>query len=227
MSLQENLQDIQENILAACNKAGRSREEVRLVAVSKTKPATMIQELYAMGVRDFGENRVMELIQKAELLPKDISWHLIGHLQTNKVKMILPKIERIDSLDSLRLARCVDEEARKQNRVVSALLEINMAKEESKFGFFEEEVFEALAEISKMKSIQVQGLMTVAPFVEDAESNRDIFRRMKKLSVDIMKKNIDNVHMDCLSMGMSIDYEVAIEEGATEVRVGSNLFGKR
>lgn len=227
MNLQENLQYVEENIAMACKRAGRKREEVKLIAVSKTKPSSMIQELYDMGIRDFGENRVTELIQKEDILPKDIDWHLIGHLQTNKVKMILPKIKRIDSLDSLRLAKAINEEAGKQNRMISTLLEVNMAKEESKFGFFEDEVWDVLEEISKMNNIQIQGLMTVAPFVEDAERNRDIFRRMKKLSVDIMKKNIDNVHMDCLSMGMSIDYEVAIEEGATEVRVGSNLFGKR
>lgn len=227
MNLKENLQYVEENIVMACKRAGRKREEVKLIAVSKTKPLSMLQELYDMGIRDFGENRVTELIQKSEVLPRDIAWHLIGHLQTNKVKMVLPKIERIDSLDSLRLAKAVNEEAGKQNRMVSALLEVNMAKEESKFGFFEDEVWDVLEEISKMNNIQIQGLMTVAPFVEDASKNRDIFRKMKKLSVDIMNKNIDNVHMDCLSMGMSIDYEVAIEEGATEIRVGSNLFGKR
>lgn len=201
--------------------------EVTLIAVSKTKPAEMIQELYDAGCRNFGENKVQELIDKYEILPKDIHWHMIGHLQRNKVKYIVDKVSLIHSVDSLRLAETIEKEAKKKNCVVDILIEINMAREESKYGIYPEELEALLREINHFSHIHVKGLMTVAPNVKNPEENREIFTKMKKLSVDIAKKNIDNITMSILSMGMSNDYNIAVEEGANMVRVGTSIFGAR
>lgn len=198
-----------------------------LIAVSKTKPVSMIQEVYDSGVRDFGENKVQELVSKFDELPHDIRWHLIGHLQTNKVKYIIDKAYLIHSVDSLKLAKEISKEAVKHNLTARILIEVNVAQEESKFGTSVDEVVSLVEEIAKLPNILIKGLMTVAPFVENAEDNRIVFAKLKQLSVDINSKNIDNVHMDCLSMGMSGDYEVAIAEGATYVRVGTSIFGER
>ena len=187
----------------------------------------MIQELYDAGCRNFGENKVQELIDKYEILPKDICWHMIGHLQRNKVKYIVDKVSLIHSVDSLRLAQTIEKEAEKKNCVVDILIEINMAREESKYGIYPEELEALLREISHLSHIRVKGLMTVAPNVKNPEENRKIFTEMKKLSVDIAKKNIDNIIMSILSMGMSNDYNIAVEEGANMVRVGTSIFGAR
>ena len=211
----------------ACKKAGRSREEVTLIAVSKTKPVSMIEELLPLGVRDFGENKVQELTAKEEVLPKDIRWHMIGHLQRNKVKYVIDKACMIHSVDSLRLAQEISKEAVKHALVMPVLIEVNVAGEESKFGVSVEEAPSLVEEVSKLPGIQVNGLMTIAPYVEDPEENRYVFRNLRKLSVDIREKNFDNVTMNVLSMGMTGDYEVAIEEGATHVRVGTGIFGER
>ena len=219
--LKDNLNHVIENIHKSC------KNEVTLIAVSKTKPAEMIQELYDAGCRNFGENKVQELIDKYEILPKDICWHMIGHLQRNKVKYIVDKVSLIHSVDSLRLAQTIEKEAEKKNCVVDILIEINMAREESKYGIYPEELEALLREISHLSHIRVKGLMTVAPNVKNPEENRKIFTEMKKLSVDIAKKNIDNITMSILSMGMTNDYQVAIEEGATMVRVGTGIFGAR
>lgn len=223
----ENLKKVEERVCAACERAGRDRSEVTLIAVSKTKPVSMIEELYEIGVRDFGENKVQELTEKYEELPKDIRWHLIGHLQRNKVKYVADKACLIHSVDSLRLAQTISEEAQKKKVAVPVLIEVNMAGEESKFGVSPQETEELVRSIAVLPGIRVKGLMTIAPFVEDAEENRVHFAGLKKLCVDIKKKNIDNVSMDILSMGMTGDYEVAIEEGATMVRVGTGIFGER
>ena len=211
----------------ACLRAGRKREDVTLIAVSKTKPVSMIHELLPLEVRDFGENKVQELTEKEELLPKDIRWHMIGHLQRNKVKYVVGKACMIHSVDSLRLAEEISKEALKKQISVPILVEVNVAGEESKFGVSVQEAPFLVEQICRLPGIEVKGLMTIAPYVEDPEENRIVFRNLRKLSVDIGGKNFDNVTMDILSMGMTGDYEVAIEEGATHVRVGTGIFGER
>ncbi|MCI7180856.1 MAG: YggS family pyridoxal phosphate-dependent enzyme [Schaedlerella sp.] len=225
--LKEQLMQVEENIQKACKRAGRSRDEVTLIAVSKTKPVEVLQEAYDLGVRVFGENKVQELTQKYEALPKDIQWHMIGHLQTNKVKYIVDKVAMIHSVDSLKLAETIEKEAERKNCIVKILVEVNVAGEESKYGLKMEEVLPFVEIISTFKHIRVCGLMTIAPFVEISEENRTIFKNLHKLSVDINNKNIDNVSVSILSMGMTNDYEVAIEEGADMVRVGTGIFGVR
>ncbi len=225
--LKERLEEVEEKIQEACRRAGRDRSEVTLIAVSKTKPAEILKEAYDLGVRVFGENKVQELTEKFEVLPKDIRWHMIGHLQTNKVKYIADKVELIHSVDSLRLAETIEKEAAKRGRVIDILVEVNVAEEESKFGLKKEEVIPFIEKVAGFSHINVRGLMTIAPFVENPEKNRSVFADLRKLSVDITAKNIDNVNVSILSMGMTNDYEVAIEEGATMVRVGTGIFGAR
>ena len=225
--LQENLTEVEANIVAACERAGRSRDEVTLIAVSKTKPVPMLQEVYDLGIRDFGENKVQEMCDKMEVLPQDIKWHMIGHLQTNKVKYIVGKTALIHSVDSLKLAEEIQKQAIKKDVHVPILVEVNIAGEASKFGISKEEAMELVRQISSLDHLQIKGLMTIAPFVDNAEDNRLYFRGIRQLSVDIANQNIDNVCMDILSMGMTGDYAVAIEEGATMVRVGTGIFGAR
>lgn len=225
--IKENLAEVEEKICNACKRAGRKREEVTLIAVSKTKPTEMMETCIEQGVTVFGENKVQELCEKYEILPKDLHWHMIGHLQRNKVKYITDKVELIHSVDSLRLAEAISEDAVKKGIHVNILLEVNVAQEESKFGISTEETEHLLRQIAVLPNISVQGLMTIAPYTEDPEENRLVFRILKQLSVDIKEKNIDNVYMNVLSMGMTGDYEVAIEEGATMVRVGTGIFGER
>lgn len=225
--LKENLAQVEENIQRACDRAGRDRQEVTLVAVSKTKPVEMLQEIYDEGIRVFGENKVQELLDKYEVLPEDIRWQMIGHLQRNKVKYIIDKVELIHSVDSIRLADSIDKEAEKKGVIANILIEVNVAKEDTKFGLMPEEVDDFIEQIKTLEHIRVKGLMTIAPFVSDPEENRPIFARLRELSVDIGKKNVDNINMSVLSMGMTNDYQVAIEEGATMVRVGTGIFGAR
>ena len=225
--IKENLANVEKNIEQACKNAGRSRDEVTLIAVSKTKPVEMLQEIYDENIRDFGENKVQELCSKMEQLPSDIRWHMIGHLQRNKVKYIVGKVELIHSVDTYRLAEEINIQAKKQNVIVPILVEVNIAHEESKFGISAEDAILLVEEISKLENIRIKGLMTIAPYVENPEDNRLYFRKIKQLSVDITNKNIDNVFMEILSMGMTGDYMVAIEEGATMVRVGTGIFGER
>ena len=225
--LKENLANVEKNIEQACKNADRSRDEVTLIAVSKTKPIEMLQEIYDENIRDFGENKVQELCSKMEQLPSDIRWHMIGHLQRNKVKYIVGKVELIHSVDTYRLAEEINIQAKKQNVIVPILVEVNIAHEESKFGISAEDAILLVEDISKLENIRIKGLMTIAPYVENPEDNRLYFRKIKQLSVDITNKNIDNVFMEILSMGMTGDYMVAIEEGATMVRVGTGIFGER
>ncbi len=225
--IRENIAFVEKEIMEACRRAGRDREQVSLIAVSKTKPVSMLEEAYAAGIRDFGENRVQELMEKVPVLPEDIRWHMIGHLQRNKVKYIVGKVWMIHSVDSLELAEEISREAVKRQVTVRILLEVNVAEEESKFGVTVKEAFGLAETAAKLPGIQVEGLMTIAPYVEDPEENRIYFKRLKELSVDIYDKNIDNVNMNVLSMGMTGDYSVAVEEGATYVRVGTGIFGER
>ena len=225
--VKDNLKEVEKNIQEACLRAGRKREEVTLVAVSKTKPVSMLEEIYAENIRHFGENKVQELCEKFDTMPKDINWHMIGHLQRNKVKSVIDKATLIHSVDSIRLAETIEQEAAKKDIIVNILIEVNVAEEDSKFGLKVDEVMAMVETISTFPHIRIKGLMTIAPFVADPEENRPVFAQLRKLSVDIANKNIDNVSVEILSMGMTNDYQVAIEEGATIVRVGTAIFGER
>ena len=227
MTIRENMRAVEDRIAAACQEAGRKPEDVTLIAVSKTKPVEMLREAYECGCRDFGENKVQELLDKYEVMPRDIRWHMIGHLQRNKVKYIVDKVYLIHSVDSLRLAEEISKEAGKKNVCVNILVEVNVANEETKFGTTCEDAKQLVQDIAKLPNICVKGLMTIAPFVDNAEKNRPFFSKLRKISVDIMGENIDNITMENLSMGMTGDYEVAVSEGATCVRVGTGIFGAR
>ena len=225
--IRDNLHAVEEKINAACERSSRERSNVKLIAVSKTKPVTMLREAYDLGCRDFGENKVQELVGKYDQMPDDVRWHLIGHLQRNKVKYIVDKVYMIHSVDSLRLAEEISKEACKKNVTVSVLVEVNVSNEASKFGTSAEDAVSLVEQIAKLPNILVKGLMTIAPYVEDSQKNRLYFAKLKQIYVDIIHKNIDNVCMEELSMGMTGDYEVAIEEGATYIRVGTGIFGER
>ena len=226
-TIRDHLNEVRENIQKACEKAGRSPQEVTLIAVSKTKPLFMLEEAYEAGARDFGENKVQEILEKHPKMPEDARFHMIGHLQRNKVKQVLPHAVLIHSVDSYRLAEQISQEAGKLGIIAKILLEVNVAKEESKFGMMPEDVEEMAGQIAALPHLQIEGLMTIAPFVDDPEKNRPVFRKLYQLSVDIKKKNIDNVNMGVLSMGMTGDYQVAVEEGSTMIRVGTGIFGAR
>lgn len=225
--VKENLKDVESKIAAACEKVGRQRSEVTLIAVSKTKPVELIRDAIDYGMKDFGENKVQEMCDKMEIISEKLNWHMIGHLQRNKVKYIVDKAYLIHSVDSLRLAEQINSEAEKKNVICNILIEVNIAGEESKFGVAKDEVKPLLEAIKDLKHVHVKGLMTIAPFVDDAEDNRKYFREMHKLFIDMRQENTDNVSMEVLSMGMTGDYQVAIEEGATMVRVGTGIFGAR
>jgi pyridoxal phosphate enzyme (YggS family) len=225
--LREQLEIVRGKIDAACERSGRKPEDVLLLAVSKTKPASAIMELYEAGQRDFGENYVQELREKHEELPKDIRWHMIGHLQRNKVKYIADYIYLIHSVDSKELADTIEKEAFKHNREISVLIEVNVGEEESKFGVRIDEAPELAAYIRSLPHVKLCGYMTSAPYVADPEENRKYFRELRQLSVDTDLQNDNNETVGILSMGMSNDYVVAVEEGATCVRVGTEIFGAR
>lgn len=225
--IKENLDQVQDNINKACERAGRNSSDVTLIAVSKTKPVSMLMDAYEYGCREFGENKVQELVDKYEVMPKDIKWHMIGHLQRNKVKYIVDKVALIHSVDSLKLAQEISKEALKKQVQVSILIEVNVAGEDTKFGVKPGDTEALVREIATLPGVRIQGLMTIAPYVDDPEGNRQYFEELKQLSVDINHKNIDNVNMNVLSMGMTGDYMVAIEEGASFVRVGTGIFGER
>lgn len=225
--IKEHLNEVRERVIKACAKAGRDPQDVTLIAVSKTKPVPMLEEAYAAGARDFGENKVQEILAKKPELPEDIRWHMIGHLQRNKVSQVIGKAVLIHSVDSLRLAQQIEAEAARQELDVDILLEVNVAREESKYGFMLEEVENAIMTIKDFPHVHIKGLMTIAPFVDNPEENREIFKKLFEFAVDIGGKNIDNVTMAVLSMGMTGDYEVAVEEGATMIRVGTGIFGVR
>ena len=226
-TIKDNLEQVNSNIVSACIRSGRKTDSVTLIAVSKTKPVEMLLEAYDAGARDFGENKVQEIVDKIDKLPPDARFHMIGHLQTNKVKYIIDRIYMIHSLDSVKLAMEIDKRAKAAGRVVPCLIEINIGNEESKYGINPKEAAEFAAEVSQLTGIKIMGLMCVAPAVDDPEDAREYFVRMRELSVDITRKNIDNIELSILSMGMSGDYMVAVEEGANFVRVGSSIFGLR
>lgn len=222
-----NRDAVLEEIADACRRSGRDPKEVTLIAVSKTKPEEMIRTLYAAGTRDFGENYVQELDGKIADLPDDIRWHMIGHLQRNKVRYVVGRTAMIHSVDSLRLAEEISKESVKKNVISRVLIEVNVAQEENKFGFRLDEVKPFLQQAGTLPGIRFCGLMTSAPYTTNPEDNREYFRALKKLEIDINRSGIDNIQMDVLSMGMTCDYTVAVEEGATCVRVGTAIFGAR
>lgn len=225
--LQDNLKKVQENIRKACKKAGRNEEEVTLIAVSKTKPLSDLEEILDAGVIEFGENKVQELCDKFEHIKSPVHWHMIGHLQTNKVKYIVDKVCLIHSVDSLKLASQISKEAEKKQVECDVLIEVNVAQEESKFGITTDETLTLIREVAVLPHVHIKGLMTIAPFVDDPEENRPVFRSLYELSKTVAKEQIPDVSMEILSMGMTNDYMVAIEEGATMVRVGTGIFGER
>ena len=225
--LYENYCEIRNAIDEAARNCGRDPKEITLIAVSKTKPLSDIEELASHGVMEFGENYPQELKEKAETITTKVNFHQIGHLQTNKVKYIIDKTVMIHSVDSFHLAEVINKEAGKKGIVIPILIEVNYDEEETKFGVKPEEA-EALArEISVLPNVKVKGLMTIARFVENPEDNRAAFRGMNHLLLDIKSKCIDNIDMNVLSMGMTNDFKVAVEEGATMVRVGTAIFGAR
>ena len=224
--IKDNLENILEEINIAREKSPY-KQDVQLIAVSKTHPEEAINEAYACGIRDFGENKVQELCSKYDNLPKDIRWHLIGHLQTNKVKQVIGKVYLIHSVDSLKLAEEIEKQSAKAGLVTSILIQVNVSKEESKFGIETEDAACLVKSISKMDHVKVRGLMTIAPAVDNPEEVRQFFRQLRNLSIDIDALKIDNIDMEFLSMGMSGDYKVAIDEGATMVRIGTDIFGRR
>ena len=225
--IKKNIADVEARISAACERAGRNRSEVTLIAVSKMNPAEAVLLANDCGLRVFGENKVQEMCGKMDEIDRSLEWHLIGHLQTNKVKYCIGRTAMIHSVDSLKLAEEIEKESAKKSVVTPILIEMNVAEEESKFGISCGELEALVRALSHMEHIKLMGLMTVAPYTEDPEENRQYFKKLKDLSVDINSKNIDNVNMSVLSMGMTGDFEVAIEEGATHIRVGTGIFGAR
>lgn len=226
--IKDNYLEINKQIEKLCQENNIEKNHVTLIAVSKTKPISDIQQVYDAGCRDFGENKAQELVAKYDALPGDIRWHFIGTLQKNKVKYVVGRATLIHSVDSYELALEIQKRAEKMNCHCDILIEVNVAKEESKQGIKNfNDVIETIKKISTLKNVHIKGLMTIAPICENASDNSPYFKQLKDLSVDIKNKNIDNVYMDILSMGMSSDYEAAILEGATYVRVGTNIFGER
>jgi len=227
LTICENVAIIKNNIEKALGRSGRS-DGVTFLAATKMNSAERINAAIKSGVSVIGENRVQELLEKYDGIDKDgISIHFIGHLQTNKVKYIIDKVDMIQSLDSISLAREIDRQAKKHNLVMKVLVEVNICAEESKSGVSPDTLEDFLREVAKFENIQVMGLMSIPPIMTDADTQRKIFQKIMKIYVDISTKNIDNINMEILSMGMSDDYELAIEEGSNMIRVGSCLFGKR
>ena len=223
----DNYNNIRQQIDEACKNCGRDPKEVTLIAVSKTKPLSDIEELAAHGVMEFGENYPQELASKYNEISTPVHFHQIGHLQTNKIKYIIDKVTLIHSVDSLHLVEAINKEASKRGIVSDILIEVNFAAEDSKFGLMPQDTEQLVRDISCLHNVKIRGLMTIAPFVENPEDNRPVFKGMRQLLLDIKSKNIDNVDMCLLSMGMTNDYKVAVEEGATHVRVGTAIFGAR
>ncbi|MDF2986578.1 MAG: alanine racemase domain protein [Eubacterium sp.] len=225
--IKNNLDNIFDKVRAAAEKSGRTAEDIKVIAVTKTVEVDRIKNVYEYGLRDMGENRVQELTDKYDKLPEDCKWHLIGHLQTNKVKYIIDKVAMIHSVDSVELAKEINLRAEKHGRIIDILLQVNVSGEETKFGISPDEVYDFIGKISQMKNLCLKGLMTIAPFTHDPQEIRPVFKNLYNIYIDIKHKRIDNVNMDYLSMGMSNDFEVAIEEGANVVRIGTSIFGKR
>lgn len=227
-TIKKNLNYVRDNIKESANKSNRNSDEIKLLAVTKTVDVDSVLEAINNGVTDVGENKPQELARKYEVIGDKVNWHLIGSLQTNKVKYIIDKVHMIHSLDRQALCEEIQKRAEKIDRTIDCLVQVNISKEESKHGLEEKDVIEFIKEVSaNYKNIRIKGLMTMAPFTEDEDEVRAAFRGLKNLSLEIDKLNIHNVFMDYLSMGMSNDYQIAIEEGSNMIRVGTSIFGKR
>src|SRR6056297_16097 len=227
MTIKENYEEIKTNIRKVLEGTDRSIEDITIIAVSKNFDIKKISEAYNCGLRNFGENRVQEFLDKYEKIKEDVNWHMIGHLQRNKVKYIYDKVKLIQSLDSVRLAKRIDKYCKNNNREMDILLEVNVAEDDSKFGFKVKELEETIKRISQFKTLNIKGFMTVAPYYDNPENSRPIFKKLKNNFDKFSNMEYDNVSMDYLSMGMSNDYHIAVEEGANIVRIGTELFGER
>lgn len=225
--IKENLDEVKEKIGIAAAKSGRKPEEITLIAVTKTLSVDVINAAMALEITDIGENKVQEVMDKYEHIINDPKWHLIGHLQTNKVKYIVDKVSLIHSVDSLRLAEEISKRCEKAERTMEILIQINVAEEETKFGIQRDEVFELVESVSKLPNLKIKGLMTIAPNTDDEEELRKYFREMKDIFETLKKTMYNRTDMTYLSMGMTNDYELAIEEGANMVRIGTGIFGAR
>jgi pyridoxal phosphate enzyme (YggS family) len=227
MDIRKNIEIVKYKVAESAEKAGKKPEEIRIVAVGKTFPAEILLEAKEGGLREFGENKVQELVEKMNALGKEVSWHMIGHLQKNKAKYIVGAVDLIHSLDSFDLALQIDKTAEKCGCIQDVLVQVNISGEETKFGLRPEDVLNFLKEVSMLERIRVRGLMTIGPNTDDKNLIRESFRRMHSLYIDMKDKKLDNIKMDILSMGMSKDFEIAIQEGANMVRIGSAIFGNR
>ncbi len=225
--IRENLETVEKNIAAACKESGRDRRDVTLIAVSKTKPVSDIRQAMDCGIKVFGENKVQEIRDKTEEITEPLYWHMIGHLQANKVKYLPGKVCMIHSVDNLKLAEEIEKQFAKHDIKIDVLIEVNMAGEDTKFGLSPRETPDFVKQICGFEHLNIRGLMTIAPYTDDPESNRIYFKGLRELKDKINSMSIPNVTMDTLSMGMTGDYVVAIEEGATFVRVGTGIFGER
>lgn len=226
MSIEERLKEVERKITAAAERSGRKREDITLIAVTKTHPAEMMNEAIKSGVTDIGENKPQEVRDKFnDVLP--VKWHLIGHLQTNKVKYVIDKVCLIHSVDSVHLMDEIERQAEKHNLVMDILIQVNISGEATKSGISKDEVEELLVHAGKLNHVRVKGLMTIAPKTDNSVTNILHFDNIRQLFVDIQQKTYDNVNMKYLSMGMSGDFETAIEHGSNMVRIGSAIFGQR
>lgn len=225
--LNDNIIEVKNKIMQTCKKIGKDESEITLIGVTKTYEADVINASLTMGIENIGENRVQEIMRKYDDIKGPVRWHLIGHLQTNKVKYIIEKVDLIHSVDSIGLAEEINKRAEKSDKVMDVLLQVNIAEEESKFGTSLEELYELIGMVQHMKNIRVKGLMNIAPFTDDPEEVRPYFRKMKEIFDELSKMPYDNIEMSYLSMGMSNDYWIAIEEGANMIRVGSSIYGAR
>lgn len=225
--IKDNIKEIEENIRISCEKRGNDCSDITLLCVSKTIDTDRIETAIESGLVDLGENKVQEIRAKYDVLKDKARFHMIGHLQRNKVKYIIDKVDLIHSVDSIRLIEKIDEEAKKIDKIMPILLQVNIADEDTKYGMKKEELYDIIDKMSNYDNITVKGLMAIAPYVVNPEDNRKYFRQMYQLFVDIDGKNIDNIDMRILSMGMTNDYMVAIEEGANMIRIGTGIFGRR
>jgi len=225
--IKDNLSRVQENIEKALIRSGRMEDEVTLIAVTKTVEADVINEAISLGIDNIGENKVQEINRKYDSINGNVNWHMIGHLQSNKVKYIIDRVSLIHSLDRLSLAKEIDKRAKANNLIKDVLIQVNVAEEESKFGLKLEKVIPFIESVLEYENIRVKGLMTMAPFAQNPKEVRFVFRDLRNLGLEIEKRHYKNVEMKYFSMGMTNDYEIAIEEGANMVRIGTALFGKR
>ncbi|NLX63791.1 MAG: YggS family pyridoxal phosphate-dependent enzyme [Clostridiaceae bacterium] len=231
MNMDNNLvnaiNNVKQNIREAALKSGRRPEDILLLGVTKTVDVETMEKAYDLGITHFGENRVQEYLKKTDIIKRECHWHIIGRLQTNKVKYLDQRITLIHSLDRIELAEALQMRGQKINHVFPVLVQVNVSGEDTKAGIDPDDLRSFVLKLSKMDNIKVKGLMTIAPYTEDPEKVRYIFKKIKQLAIDIEREKVENISMTELSMGMSGDYKIAIEEGSTIVRIGSALFGER